>query len=104
MPRAKSRARNDAASPEDGSRQAVRTAQSADAKGAARAECTGTPHAGNGEMWRLLRDIEAKDPAYGRCPSRGVFRGRTAMIAQAVAPQLAGMTPGNVLDRHKLAK
>ena len=27
-----------------------------------------------------------------------------AMIAQAVAPELAGMTPGNVLSRHKLGE
>jgi len=104
MPRAKQRAR-DRRRFEDRLREAVRAAQSADAEGAAYALRAASPRADNGELWRLLRDIASS----GRCVwdvtrAVGCTDDEIAMIAQAVAPRLAGMTPGSVFRRHKLAK
>ena len=86
---------------EDGLREAIRRARNADAKAAKALPAS----PGHGELWRLLCDIERG----GLCVwdvARAVHctEDETAMIARAVAPRLAGMTPGSVLRRHKLAK
>ena len=86
---------------EDGLREAVHRARTADSKAAK----THPARHGHGELWQLLCDIERS----GLCVwdvarAMRCSKDETAMIAQAVAPHLAGMIPGSVHRRHKLAK
>lgn len=86
---------------EDGLREAIRGARTADAKAGKALPVK----PGHGELWRLLRDIERGglrvwDVArVVRCTED-----EKAMIAQAVGPRLAAMTRKSVLRRHEQAK
>ncbi|HEY7327641.1 MAG TPA: hypothetical protein VH592_08380 [Gemmataceae bacterium] len=99
MSRTRSRARKRRRRLEDGLREAIHQARNADAK--ASQSLNVTP--GHGALWQLLCDIERSglcvwDVARAiRCTEE-----EKVMIAQAVAPSLAGMTPGNVLRRQQL--
>ncbi len=98
MSRAMTRARRRSQRLTAGLREAVIRARAADGKAARAREAT----PGHGQLWRLLRDIEQA----GLCVwniAREIecTEDETAMIAQAVAPQLAGMTPGSVLARRR---
>jgi hypothetical protein len=49
----------------------------------------------NHRVWAIARLATRENPLHEE---------ESAMVAQAVAPNLAGMTPGSVFRRHELAK
>jgi hypothetical protein len=84
-----------------GLREAVLHARAADARDA-RAP---NPSPGDGAFGQLLRDVErAGLPVFLVARAVVCSEYEVAMIMQVAAPPLAGMTPGNVLRRHKLAE
>jgi hypothetical protein len=100
MSRSRSRACKRRRRLEDGLREMVESARNADAK-AARASAAPPGH---GELWALLRRIEQS----GLCVwdlARAIrcTDDEMAMIAQVVAPALAGMTHASVHWRHQRA-
>lgn len=101
MSRSKSRARQRRQRLEAALREAVRTARTADTKASQSRHVTHE----HGALWQLLRTIErSKQCVWDVVRVIRCTEDERAMIAQAVAPHLAGMTPGNIVRRRKLAK
>ncbi len=101
MSRSRSRARQRRQRLVSGLREAVIQARNADAEAAQ----SPAVKPGNGELYRVLCDIERAGLfVWGVADAIHCTEDERAMIAQVVAPALAGMTPGNVLHRHKLAE
>ena len=86
---------------EDDLREVVRQARNADAKAAESYRVT----PGHGALWRLLRDlIRSGRTVWSVARAIRCTEDEKAMIAQVVAPHLAGMTPGHVRKRHQLGQ
>jgi hypothetical protein len=80
-------------------------AKNTDARAVRSAHVAIHPRPGHGALYRLLCDLDRSDQRlWPLAETIGCTPEETAIIAQIVAPQLAGMTPGNILRRHKLAE
>lgn len=98
MSRSRSRARQRRQRWEAALRAAVIRARNADVEAVQAPDLT----PGHGELWKLFCDIErAGLRVWDVARAIACTEDERAMIAQAVAPHLAGMTSGSVLHRHK---
>jgi hypothetical protein len=80
--------------------EAVTEARSADAKAAKSLPVT----SGHGALWNVLKEIERSNlRVWQIVEAIQCSEDEIAMIMQVVAPDLAGMTPGSVFTRRKLA-
>lgn len=85
--------------------EAVHRARRVDDKAALTNRVMHHPRPGHGALYRLLRDLDRTDQRlWALADAIGCTEEEKAMIAQIVAPDLAGMTPGNVLHRHQLGQ
>lgn len=105
MSRAETSARKRRQRMENDLREVVRQARNADAKSVRANRFKPYPQPGHGALWRLLRDLErSHQRLWPLADAIGCTEEEKAMIAQVIAPHLAGMTPGNVLHRHQLGQ
>lgn len=101
MSRTINRARQRRRRLEESLREAIIRARDADARAAQ--EHVPTP--GNGEFWRLLKELDRRDlRLWDVAGAVACTDEEKAMIAQAVDPYLAGLTPGSVFHRRDRAK
>jgi hypothetical protein len=99
MSRTETRARQRRRRIEQGLQEAVIAARTADAQAAQDPALT----PGHGALWRLLQDVNRSDlRVWDLVRMLPLTEEERQMIAQAVNPQLAGLTPGNIHHRHKL--
>jgi hypothetical protein len=101
MSRSRNRARRRGQRLEVGLREAITRARNADTLAVKASQLTAV----HGELWQLLCDIERSGFRVWEV-ARAVrcSEDEMAMIAQVVAPALAGMSPASVLSRRERKK